>query len=596
MLAQSSAAQRGGAPPDSVAAADSSRRSVVARALTASDTIKAPVTRAYVPPASESFRQRRYWSREELFASGALTLAELLGQVSGATLHSAGFFLAPQVVAWHGRTDAVRVFIDGVERAEITPRNGPVADLSQVHLWALEDVTLEETAGELTVHARTWRVDRTTATTRTDVLTGSENLNLFRGYFGKRASNSLAIQAAAQQASTASSAGHDGDAFTTFARLGWTRGTWSVDATTLRNALNRNAGDRYPLSDRVKNALPAYRGTASTSYLRVGWRQTDSLGMWAQAIVASVGSGERPAASSSSGSAPPGSPSDSGGVADTTAAYAQQVLEVGLRRRQWAAVATLRNSTGDTVSGLAASVRGEWRGEGMTAAATVERTRSGTMDAALRVTSDLRAWAQAYATADRRGRVGAGAAGGTAVGLTAGLALRWRDYWAGGGVVRRPQAQVVPAIEFDTAQRTVSVAAASGVSFFGAGPVWRGWVVRSDVLRWQSAATFRPQMTARTRLSWVSRLEQRYPHANFKITASLIHEYRTAMYASSGDDPVGQTSPAFNAFGSLLEFRIGSAVVSWDYRNMAGTNYETFPGYLMPRITSVYGIRWEFWN
>jgi hypothetical protein len=37
-------------------------------------------------------------------------------------------------------------------------------------------------------------------------------------------------------------------------------------------------------------------------------------------------------------------------------------------------------------------------------------------------------------------------------------------------------------------------------------------------------------------------------------------------------------------------------VISWDYRNMTGTNYETFPGYLMPRIASIYGIRWEFWN
>ncbi len=78
--------------------------------------------------------------------------------------------------------------------------------------------------------------------------------------------------------------------------------------------------------------------------------------------------------------------------------------------------------------------------------------------------------------------------------------------------------------------------------------------------------------------------------------AALKHEYRSRLFVPTGSDGLGQVSKASSVFGSLLEIRIASAVISWDYRNMSGTNFETFPGYLMPRITSVYGIRWEFWN
>ena len=80
------------------------------------------------------------------------------------------------------------------------------------------------------------------------------------------------------------------------------------------------------------------------------------------------------------------------------------------------------------------------------------------------------------------------------------------------------------------------------------------------------------------------------------MLAALTHEYRSQFYVPLRNDPLGQVSKPYSVFGSQLEIRIASAVLSWTYRNMAGTNFETFPGYLMPRITSVYGIRWEFWN
>ena len=118
----------------------------------------------------------------------------------------------------------------------------------------------------------------------------------------------------------------------------------------------------------------------------------------------------------------------------------------------------------------------------------------------------------------------------------------------------------------------------------------------SDVVEWNGAAAFRPQTQARSRLWFASSFKESFPTANFHLLAALTHEYRSPFYVPKGSDPVGQTTPGWSVFGSQLEIRISSAVVSWTYRTMAGSNYETFPGYLMPRITSVYGIRWEFWN
>lgn len=48
--------------------------------------------------------------------------------------------------------------------------------------------------------------------------------------------------------------------------------------------------------------------------------------------------------------------------------------------------------------------------------------------------------------------------------------------------------------------------------------------------------------------------------------------------------------------GGYVEMRIGTAYIFWHNRNAVGTVYETVPGYMMPRLVQLYGLRWEFWN
>ena len=99
-------------PPDSAKAdsvrarqrADSIRAIELARR--AADTIKAPLAHAEVPPLADIGQPYR-WNRQELFASGALTLGELLGRIPGVTAFASGWIASPQVIGFGTNTGTV---------------------------------------------------------------------------------------------------------------------------------------------------------------------------------------------------------------------------------------------------------------------------------------------------------------------------------------------------------------------------------------------------------------------------------------------------------------------------------------------------------
>jgi len=64
----------------------------------------------------------------------------------------------------------------------------------------------------------------------------------------------------------------------------------------------------------------------------------------------------------------------------------------------------------------------------------------------------------------------------------------------------------------------------------------------------------------------------------------------------SGTNPIGQTAAGAGTFSTLLEIRISTAVIFWQYRNPVGAIYSTYPGSTMPRLVNIYGMRWQFWN
>lgn len=110
----------------------------------------------------------------------------------------------------------------------------------------------------------------TTAQTRTDVMTGSENANLYRGFFGKRMNRGGVLQLAAQQFSTTNFRTRgDGDGLAGFVRIGRASGRLTLDVAALHNGRTRSPTRRGVLTVAPQeNAIGGFVGRELTAYLR----------------------------------------------------------------------------------------------------------------------------------------------------------------------------------------------------------------------------------------------------------------------------------------------------------------------------------------
>jgi hypothetical protein len=262
---------------DSLIRRDSIGRDTVSRPPR--DTVKAPIATAEAPVLADpsgSF----VWDRRDMFSTGALTVQDLLTRVPGVTTVRSGWIAQPMFAAFLGDPSRVRVFLDGLELIELDPRAGRIWDLSQIPLWALDDIRIERGAGEIRIHMRSWRVDRTTPFTRTDVYTGDQSTNLYRGLFGRRYQNGEILQLAGQQHGTDPGRNiESSDQLGLLARVGIARENWSVDGFMLRGDRNRGLTVTETLSD----TIPRTESTRTDVYLRAGWGSSDR-GLWTQGI------------------------------------------------------------------------------------------------------------------------------------------------------------------------------------------------------------------------------------------------------------------------------------------------------------------------
>lgn len=578
--------------PAAEAAADTVRQPAVplpkVDSVPARDSVKAPLAVAERPRAPDVSGRRVVWDRAAIFGSGALTLPELLEQVPGATVGRAGFIAGAAVASWYGQPGRVRVFLDGLEIDELDPRSGGVAELSRIQLWAMEEVAVERAAGELRVHLRTWRVQLTTPQTRTDVLTGAENTNLYRGFYGKRFHNGGVLQLAAQQYSTVNgTVGADGDALAAFLRAGIARGDWSVDAVALRFGRTRLPTRRFVLAGQASadpDAIPRFKGRDVTAYVRAAFRNADSTGLWATVQAGTIQSIE----DDSTG----GATAD----ADTVVSQSQWVGALGYTRGAFRASGTarLRAQGGDTR--FAPALRTSWDGErlGLSAYAELagpDSTRRIDVLGRLQVFR----WLHLGAAASQHAPDDAAAEGPARLTTRGELGLTWRDRWLTVGVVQRGEARVGGMPLFDADYVAEVLPAATGLEIGLRGPVlgpvsfaWRG----TD---WGEEALYRSSLESRAEMRVETDLRKYLPRAKFHLTFVATHEYRNDFLAPDGNGGTVRAKGA-SALGTLLDLRIGSANVFWYNRNFTGKAYETIPGYLMPRLVQLYGIRWEFWN
>jgi len=180
--------------------------------------------------------------------------------------------------------------------------------------------------------------------------------------------------------------------------------------------------------------------------------------------------------------------------------------------------------------------------------------------------------------------------------------VRVKDLWLIGGVLRRGATTLLPAAGLDEdssysrsgAARVEGAATATTAAIRGRlyGPLYAdAWaVVWSD-----STGLYRPRYQTRSELYLQTNLLQRFPRGNFGLLTSLAHEYRSTTHFAQADGNIRDVS-GFRTLAFKLEIRIQTAVVSYQFRNLIQSRYAEVPGFIMPRQTQFYGVRWEFWN
>ena len=102
-------------------------------------------------------------------------------------------------------------------------------------------------------------------------------------------------------------------------------------------------------------------------------------------------------------------------------------------------------------------------------------------------------------------------------------------------------------------------------------------------------------MESRAELRVFSDFRRQIRRGTFALSAAAIHEYRGGVVIPVVGGGTVRTQGAA-VFGTVLDMRLGTAHIFWHNRNAMGKVYETVPGFLMPRLVQLYGVRWAFWN
>ena len=577
---------------DSIFKADSTREARIR-----ADSIKSPLAHAESPP-EYSIARLLYWSRDSLFATGAVTVADLLERVVGLTTFRGGWLPPPQVGAYLGDVRRVRVFYDGTEQISIDPRAGGIPDLTQINLWSLEDVTVEQMADEVRVYMRSWRVRNTHPETRTDISTGDQSTNLYRAFFGARSNNGLAFQFGAQQYGTTPPAqfGNSSDQVGIITRIGWAKQKWSIDGFAQRIARHRGTIIGEQSLDVPGDSLPETSSSLTNEYFRVAYADPDIDKLWVQVMAAGTQYRYTGVRSFTGFPATLAESLLTNASLDTNKYLKQYIATAGTVQGFFHASATARAFVQSGHVLFTPSARANFTTGIVDASAFVEAKSvdsTSRADAAIRFTPlPFISFLGSVATQldDEPPNIHL-----TTTYLRGEAGLRLKGLWFIGGIVRRDSANLVPAIEFDTSYIPQQAPAATGYEAAIRGRLWRFIDADAWGIRWNdSTGAYRPQYQTRAEIFIRTNLINQFPSKDFGLVASLVHEYRSDAHFPSLVSTQPNIGTGYRTLTSLLEIRILSATISWQFRNMLGQRYSEIGGFVMPRQMNFYGIRWSF--
>ena len=553
------------------------------------DTIKTRFGRSRDPVTADIGAQYS-WNREELFAIGALSVADFLDRIPGALTFRSGWVASYKFAAVNGDVNRVRVFYDGLELDNLDTRTAPLLDLNSVQLWTLESISIERLGGELRIHLRSWQADHTAPYTRVDVFTGDEDTNIYRGYYGKRFQNNAGVQFGGQQFNTTSARfGGGGDGLSLLARVGTGGKRWSVDAFALRSQRTRVVQPTFGAG----MSVPGYEGTQSLAYLRGAWG-TIGEGPWIEAIASVSRLQENSKRVLPARAAQLRIIADS---ADTTTRIQQYVVSGGFARgpAQLSGSDRIRSRDGITTHSPNGRFELDWRYALVSVFAEHDAFRDANRaDVVARLTPVP--FAAVTGAVTRITATGDGLDGEPDV-TSARIEGGVRVYrtWVSAGFMTRDTALIRPLSVFDTAYVATSAGLRSGGYVAIRGPIYRAIGVDIIATRWASSDAYRPLQHARSEINLITRWLSRFPSGNFGIHAALVHEYRGLTQFPVKDGFV-RTTEASNVFSGLLEIRILRGVISYQVRNFNALVHQIVPDFYMHRTVNLYGVRWEFWN
>ena len=552
------------------------------------DTVKAPTPSAEMPHLTDLGDPYR-WGRDELAATGALTLGDLLERVPGLTVFRTGWLGSPQVGAMLGDLGKVRVFYDGIELDAIDPRNGGMLDLSFVQLWQLEEVRIERGASEVRVHLRSWRVRSVTPSTRVDIGTGDLETNGYRGYYGQRWRNGGALQLGAYQIGTRDNRGAgDADGLSLFGRGGWARGRFSADVSFTRSTRSRTEQLRDEDLVPVRPNLPLFDGAFNEAYLRGAYTDT-TRGVWLHLTAARLSHTQNNLAHRDTVEVPLQPTSN-----ELSIARQQYVAAAGWERGALAVSFTGRLRRLDSLSHFTPSARIAYERSRVALAGFVEQQDERKLR---RVDGSGRFLPLSWVGVSGAVSYYAPTQGGlfpTSLTYRGEVGVRLNRAWLSGGIMSRDTAQLIAPIVFDTGFTGRSVGAATGTFVAFRGKVWKDLGFDVIAVKWDSAGMLRPEYQTRSQLYIETGWRSRFPTGNLHILFAISHEYRTQALFPLGDQILAASQ--YRSLGAQLEIRLLQATLTYQFRNALNEIYQQVPGFYMHRPVQFYGVRWYFFN
>jgi hypothetical protein len=579
---------------------------------------RAPLAHSQVPPLLDATQSYR-WDRAGIEASGALTLSDLLDKVPGFTGFRAGWLSTPMNGAYNGDISRVRVFVDGIEMDPLDSRLHGAVDLSTIQLWEFEDVAVERGASELRVYCRTWRVNRTTPYSQATVVTGNQQTNLYKAFYGQRFGSGFATQVAAYQYNNTGSFGGGGNQSSILVRVGYASGGFSFDAFGNRYTRGR---DQLQSSDPflpITN-LPDLESQRTDAYVRLGYGDPDHGRPWLQLIASSL---------SFKNTSPTGQqgivtdttqiqPTNGSGVhIDSVVSESQYLVSGGFVFAGIRFAATDRyrvfSSQGNYNS---AELRASFENPILSASGLVQRDAysEGRPDSIF-IHQLFPTLYNSYELAARFSPLPFVRFVGTASRSTpqnlpeslspttttaraeAGLRLK-SDLWLSGGIMTRDTAVVPAPVVYDTLMKTAAYGRTTAYIASLRGRLWKAIYVDMSGVDWDKAEFYRPRYEAHAEAYLHTEWLRQFPRHTFEVKFGVSFDYRSQTRFPAPDAPNQEffTVEDSRVYSILAEIRILQGTLMWQLRNANGYPYYLVPGYQMPRQVNIYGLRWSFWN